>query len=261
MLKSSKGASVMVLHERQPRTVLLWSDNSQALPRAIAPPLQVDHGDSSILSESMSLLSGRLLSAMYRRVQFLERVSVQSAVPIPRLISCSWQEVSDLSPDSAWDGLQLYSPATSQRGDPSLKTIHPKSMQQMLAAMQERLQWWTTSQKDVVYLVLCIFSIYLSAIYGEKKHSALRRLLQEIMAGSGDITALDWVGKSPDFNSCLPEDITSHKAAPVVCLSLSTDEMILPAIYDPALKTIHPKSTQQMLAASVCHIESRLSDC
>ncbi|KAG1731322.1 uncharacterized protein EDB91DRAFT_1349374 [Suillus paluster] len=76
---------------------------------------------------------------------------------------------------------------------------------------REKLQWAstrvTTLQEDIAYSLFGIFGINLPVIYGEKKHNALRRLLQEIIAQSGDITALDWVGKSSLFNTCLPADI------------------------------------------------------
>ncbi|KAG2346486.1 hypothetical protein BDR05DRAFT_988141 [Suillus weaverae] len=47
----------------------------------------------------------------------------------------------------------------------------------------------------------------------------------EIVAESGDITALDWVGTSSEFNSCLPADITSYEAPPYTLPSISEDEM------------------------------------
>ncbi|KAG2358457.1 hypothetical protein BDR07DRAFT_1611901 [Suillus spraguei] len=51
------------------------------------------------------------------------------------------------------------------------------------------------------------------------------RLLQEIIALSGDITALDWVGRPSEFNSCLPAEISSYKAPPYTYPSLSTEEL------------------------------------
>ena len=92
---------------------------------------------------------------------------------------------------------------------------------------REKLQWTstrvTTLQEDVAYSLFGIFGINLPVIYGEKKQNALGRLLQEIVAQSGDITALDWVGKSSEFNSCLPADISSYKALPA-CASPSLSE-------------------------------------
>jgi len=81
----------------------------------------------------------------------------------------------------------------------------------------EKLQWAstraTTWQEDIAYSLFGLFGVHLPVIHGKKKHNALRRLLQEIMAQLGDITALDWVGKSSEFNSCLPADITSSISA------------------------------------------------
>ncbi|OAX35388.1 hypothetical protein K503DRAFT_773522, partial [Rhizopogon vinicolor AM-OR11-026] len=96
---------------------------------------------------------------------------------------------------------------------------------------REKLQWSsmrvTTLQEDIAYSLFGIFGVNLSPIYGEKKQNALGRLLQEIVAQSGDITCLDWVGKSSEFNSCLPANITSYGAPPSnsALPSLSEDEM------------------------------------
>ncbi|KAG1814090.1 hypothetical protein EV424DRAFT_42587 [Suillus variegatus] len=94
---------------------------------------------------------------------------------------------------------------------------------------REKLQWAstrvTTLQEDIAYSLFGIFSIHLPVIYGEKRQNALGRLLQEIIAHSGDITALDWVGQSSTFNSCLPAEISSYKAPSCILPSLSEDEM------------------------------------
>jgi hypothetical protein len=98
-----------------------------------------------------------------------------------------------------------------------------------MRGVREKLQWAstriTTLQEDIAYSLFGIFSIHLPVIYGEKKQNALGRLLQEIVARSGDITALDWVGQSSEFNSCLPADITSYTAPPCALPSLSEDEI------------------------------------
>ncbi|KAG2147843.1 uncharacterized protein EDB93DRAFT_1250352 [Suillus bovinus] len=62
---------------------------------------------------------------------------------------------------------------------------------------REKLQWAstriTTLQEDIAYSLFGIFGVRLRVDYGEKKQNALGRLLQEIVAQSGDITALDWL--------------------------------------------------------------------
>ncbi|KAG1718170.1 hypothetical protein EDB19DRAFT_1004804 [Suillus lakei] len=94
---------------------------------------------------------------------------------------------------------------------------------------REKLQWAstrvTTVPEDIAYSLFGIFDIQLPILYGENKQNALGRLLQEIVARSGDITALDWVGQPSTFNSCLPADITSYAAPPCALPSLSEDEM------------------------------------
>ncbi|KAG2357071.1 hypothetical protein BDR07DRAFT_396678 [Suillus spraguei] len=92
---------------------------------------------------------------------------------------------------------------------------------------REKLQWaskrFTTVQEDVAYSLFGIFGISLPVIYGEKKQHALGRLLQEIVARSGDITVLDWIGQPSEFNSCLPAHITSYTTPPRIPPSLSED--------------------------------------
>ncbi|KAG0701869.1 heterokaryon incompatibility protein-domain-containing protein [Suillus ampliporus] len=83
----------------------------------------------------------------------------------------------------------------------------------------------TTLQEDIAYSLFGIFGIHLPVIYGEMKQNALGRLLQAIVAQSGDITALDWVGKSSQFNSCLPAEIHSYKFPTCMSPSLSEDQI------------------------------------
>jgi len=94
---------------------------------------------------------------------------------------------------------------------------------------REKLQWastrTTTLQEDVAYSLFGVFGVRLHVDYTEKKQNALGRLLQEIIAQSGDITALDWVGKSSDFNSCLPADITSYEVPSCKLPSLTEEEI------------------------------------
>jgi hypothetical protein len=94
---------------------------------------------------------------------------------------------------------------------------------------REKLQWVsgrvTTWQEDIAYSLFGIFGVRLPVIYGEKKQNALGRLLQEVVARSGDISALDWVGESSEFNSCLPADITSYKDPPYTIPPLSESDI------------------------------------
>ncbi|KAG2137112.1 uncharacterized protein EDB93DRAFT_1330714 [Suillus bovinus] len=79
---------------------------------------------------------------------------------------------------------------------------------------REKLVWAskrdTEKPEDVAYSLFGIFGVHLPVIYGENKQKALGRLLGEIVAQSRDISVLDWVGKSSEFNSCLPADIKSY---------------------------------------------------
>jgi tetratricopeptide (TPR) repeat protein len=94
---------------------------------------------------------------------------------------------------------------------------------------REKLRWAsnrdTTREEDIAYSLFGIFDVNLPVIYGERRQKALGRLLQEIIAHSGEITALDWVGQSSNFNSCLPAEISSYKALPFTPSSLSEHDI------------------------------------
>ncbi|KAG2747698.1 TPR-like protein, partial [Suillus brevipes Sb2] len=98
-----------------------------------------------------------------------------------------------------------------------------------MTGAREKLHWAstrvTTRQEDIAYSLFGIFDVRLSVDYGEKQDKALGRLLQEIVARSGDITGLDWVGKSSAFNSCLPASITAYEAPPCKLPSVPEDEI------------------------------------
>ncbi|KAG1766605.1 hypothetical protein EV702DRAFT_1282874 [Suillus placidus] len=98
-----------------------------------------------------------------------------------------------------------------------------------MSGAREKLRWAstriTTRQEDIAYSLFGIFGVRLSVDYGEKQDKALGRLLQEIVARSGDITSLDWVGKPSDFNSCLPASITSYQAPPCKLPLLPEDQI------------------------------------
>ncbi|KAG2362409.1 hypothetical protein BDR07DRAFT_1406845 [Suillus spraguei] len=87
---------------------------------------------------------------------------------------------------------------------------------------REKLQWVsthvTTVPEDIVDSVSRIFGVYVPVIHGENKQRMLGRLLQEIVAESGDISPLDWVGHSST-------DFASYATPPDVFPSLSEDEI------------------------------------
>ncbi|KAG2348214.1 hypothetical protein BDR05DRAFT_506179 [Suillus weaverae] len=98
-----------------------------------------------------------------------------------------------------------------------------------MSNVREKLRWAsmrdTTLQEDIAYSLFGIFGIHLPVLYGENKHNALGRLLQEIVTRSGDITALDWIGQSSGFNSCLPVNITSYATLPYTVPPRSEDDI------------------------------------
>jgi len=94
---------------------------------------------------------------------------------------------------------------------------------------REKLRWAsthvTTVPEVIVNSLSRIFDVYIPAIHGENPQRALGQLLWEIVAESGDISLLDWVGRPSEFNSCLPADIALYAAPPRVLPSLSEDEI------------------------------------
>ena len=85
-----------------------------------------------------------------------------------------------------------------------------------MTGAREKLQWAskrvTKYPEDIAYSLFGIFGVHIPIMYGETKGNALGRLLQEIIARSGDISCLDWSGRSSEFNSCLPANITAYAA-------------------------------------------------
>ncbi|KAG2147458.1 uncharacterized protein EDB93DRAFT_1147372 [Suillus bovinus] len=106
----------------------------------------------------------------------------------------------------------------------SLASFHPgtRNVRKILQWASSRI---TTRQEDIAYSLFGVFRVYPGVSYGERKQNALGRLLQAIIAQSGDITALDWVGKPSEFNSCLPAEISSYKTLPPTFPSLSPEEL------------------------------------
>ncbi|KAG1776070.1 heterokaryon incompatibility protein-domain-containing protein [Suillus placidus] len=94
---------------------------------------------------------------------------------------------------------------------------------------RKKLQWAstrvTTEQEDIAYSLFGIFDVQIHPMYGERKEKVLGRFLEKVVAELGDISALDWVGQSSKFNSCLPADITSYKAPPYTPPSLSEHDV------------------------------------
>ena len=132
--------------------------------------------------------------------------------------------LNDRTPNHKWSIAIMQELAHATGIDSqALVDFHPG-----MRGVREKLEWAstriTTLQEDIAYSLFGIFGVHLPVIYGEKDN-ALGRLLQEVVARSGDITALDWVGKSSAFNSCLPADITSYQFPPCTLPSPSEDDI------------------------------------
>ena len=71
----------------------------------------------------------------------------------------------------------------------------------------------STRVEDAAYSLFGIFSVSLSAVYGEG-NEALGRLLAQLLMNSGDTSILAWTGRSGGFNSCLPAEISVFNRLP-----------------------------------------------
>ncbi|KAI6114961.1 hypothetical protein EDD16DRAFT_1439955, partial [Pisolithus croceorrhizus] len=80
--------------------------------------------------------------------------------------------------------------------------------------VRSRLHWAsrcrTTRPEDIAYSLFGIFKVHLPIFYGESAEHVLGRLLAEIIAGSGDVSVLDWVGEASTFNSCFPANLLPY---------------------------------------------------
>ena len=78
----------------------------------------------------------------------------------------------------------------------------------------------TTEPVDMAYGLFGIFGVKMSVIRGESQQHALGRLFQEIVARSGDVACLAWVGQSSEFNSAFPDHLRvyEHPSHTVPCI-------------------------------------------
>ena len=81
-----------------------------------------------------------------------------------------------------------------------------------------------TVAEDIAYSLIGIFKSDIRPEYGEG-YAALGHLLEETVARSGDVTVLDWTGKSSPYNSCLPTTLTAYSRAPGTSFAIDSAEM------------------------------------
>ncbi|KAF9219023.1 hypothetical protein BS17DRAFT_811376 [Gyrodon lividus] len=82
-----------------------------------------------------------------------------------------------------------------------------------------------TEKVDIAYALIGIFSSDLTPEYRDPE-DALGLLLQEIVHRERDARAvLDWVGKSSQFNSCLPAQISAYREPPYTPPPIAESEM------------------------------------
>ena len=70
-----------------------------------------------------------------------------------------------------------------------------------------------TVEEDVAYSLIGNFKSDIRPDYGEG-YAALGHLLEEVVARSGEVTVLDWIGRSSPYNSCLPASLSVYHRPP-----------------------------------------------
>ena len=105
-----------------------------------------------------------------------------------------------------------------------LLTLHPGPenirVKLRLASTRE-----TTFPVDMAYGLFGIFGVTLPVIHGESQENALGRLFQEIVARSGDVTCIAWVGRSSEFNSAFPDHIRVYEHPPPTVPRIGGEDM------------------------------------
>ena len=81
-----------------------------------------------------------------------------------------------------------------------------------------------TVEEDVAYSLIGIFKSDIKPYYGEGD-AALGHLLEEIVARSGEVTVLAWIGKSSSYNSCLPATLAVYSQPPGASPAIDDAEM------------------------------------
>ena len=83
----------------------------------------------------------------------------------------------------------------------------------------------TTVPVDTAYGLFGIFGITMPVIHGESQQNALGRLSQEIVARSGDVACIAWVGQSSQFNSAFPDHIRVYEHPSLTVPHIAAEEM------------------------------------
>ncbi|KAN0084081.1 hypothetical protein V8E55_007585 [Tylopilus felleus] len=81
-----------------------------------------------------------------------------------------------------------------------------------------------TVEEDVAYSLIGIFQSDIRPEYGEG-YAALGHLLEEIVARSGEVSVLSWIGESSSYNSCVPSTLAVYTQPPLALTPVKDAEM------------------------------------
>ncbi|KAF8554888.1 hypothetical protein OG21DRAFT_1496708 [Imleria badia] len=81
-----------------------------------------------------------------------------------------------------------------------------------------------TVEEDIAYSLIGIFSSDIVPRYGLGK-TALGHLLENIVARTGDVTVIAWIGTSLPYNSALPNSLAVYNRVPYSPLPMEGDEL------------------------------------
>ncbi|KAG2158176.1 kinase-like domain-containing protein [Suillus bovinus] len=229
-----------------------WDNSSQGLPHALTwhaeiyiDDMNYGFGTASTKLEAQEVAAMQALGNIEREMEMERAGRTGQTVRTEQMEQMSPAVMKELEDAMGIDAQALIS-------------FHPG-----MSYARQKFQWAsscvTTLQEDIAYSLFGIFGVRPPAIYGEKKQNALGRLLQEIVARSGNITVLDWVGQPSESNSCLPAYITSYSTAPHTLPSLSEDQIqttILAAKKSRGFLDLSPKLFVQLDYMSVAYFRN-----
>jgi hypothetical protein len=99
-----------------------------------------------------------------------------------------------------------------------------------------------TVEEDIAYSLIGIFSSDIVPRYGLGK-PALGQLLENIVARSGDVTVLEWTGKSMSYNSALPDSLDVYSQIPYSPPPTEVNEL------DAGVELLHTRLAPQDVTA------------
>ena len=167
------------------------------------------------------------------------------ASKVVRFYTEDWELYLNLDIPNHKESLEIISEMEEATGVPARALM---SLRPGLDDIREKLRLASTRQttlvEDAAYSLLGIFSMTIPVVYGEG-NNALGRFLAQLLSNSGDTSILAWTGRSGNFNSCLPANITVFNQLPTTHIPLALEHAEMDRI-TARLRSSSLKSTSIM---------------